>query len=153
MKKYTVLFASMIIIATSCSKPGSPLEKPAIVFRGISDTIVVDRAAKDTVIMNLRYTIAVDKVGSSTTPTIVYLKDSRDQNVATYSLPDEIYTKLPDDQFNISGDITLKLPASTQFALRPDHPTGDTLNFEIYMEDKNGTGSNKVYSPNVYIVP
>ena len=154
MKKYTILFIASILVFAACKKSVAQLEEPSIAFKSISKHLVKDRDSEDTVIINLRYTMAASALGVGTEPSIVYLKDSRFDDVQTsYPFPDETIQKLPEGEPNISGDITLKLNVGTFFALRPDRPDGDTLQFEIYMEDKNFVKSNTVNTPDIYIVP
>lgn len=152
MKKYLILFIALIFVTAACKKAQKPFDKPAIVFAGISKDMVIDRNIKDTVLINLRYTMAAAAVGSSF-ETVVYLKDSRDQNLQPFSFPDEVGNNLPDGETNISGQITVQLFADRVFALRPDRPNGDTLHYDIYLEDKDGNQSNIIVTPDIYILP
>ncbi len=148
------IFNALILVFAACNKASKPLEKPSIALKSISKVLVKELDNKDTVIINLRYTMAVDGVGSGTEAPIVYLKDTRfDDNQTPYPFPDDVINKLPDYEPNISGAITLKLPVDVFFALRPDRQEGDTMQYEIHMEDKNGIKSNTVNTPDIFIVP
>ena len=97
MKKYTILFIASILVFAACKKSVAQLEEPSIAFKSISKHLVKDRDSEDTVIINLRYTMAASALGVGTEPSIVYLKDSRFDDVQTsYPFPDETIQKLPD---------------------------------------------------------
>ena len=154
MKKNTLLFIISILALAACKKSESPKEKPEIVFTGLSHNTVTSGDLKDTILINLRYTMAVSSVGADTTLPVLYFQDSRDQTVAFLSFPGEISGKLPDAENNISGNITLRLNVSNYLVVRPDRPNGDTVQYEIYLKDvKNGKESNRVTTPDIYIMP
>lgn len=153
MKTYSILLFTVIFFAFGCKK-NKPLEEPVLVLRNISNTTVQNGSSKDTVLINLKYEIATQALGSIDNPTTVVLRDSRDQTDITYSLPQDIYDNIPDPtQNNIEGQITLKLPATLYLVLTPSKPDGDTLQYKITMLDKDSVASNTVTTENIYIVP
>lgn len=153
MKKYTLLFIVMIAAFAACKKTSPAKEKPELAFAGLSHDKVINGDLKDTLLISLRYTIATSAVGVDTSAPTIYFKDSRDETVNFQPFPNEIADNLPDVDLNISGAITLRLNAGNFFVLRPDRPEGDTLQYEIYLKGKDGVESNKVTTPNIYILP
>lgn len=154
MKKYTLLFIINLLAFAACKKTESSKEKPEIVFAGLSHDVVTSGDIKDTLLISLRYTIAASAVGTDTTAPQIYFKDSRDQTVAFQPFPAEVANNLPDEDLNISGNITLRLNVGQHFVLRPDRPEGDTVQYDIYLKDmKKGIESNHITTPNIYITP
>lgn len=153
MKKYALLFIIMIPAFSACKKAGKAKEKPEVAFSGFSHNTVVNGDLKDTVLINLRYTIAAAAVGFDTSAPVVYFKDSRDQTVNSQYFPNDVADNLPETDPNISGAITLRLSAANYFVMRPDRPNGDTLRYEIYIRGKDGVESNKITTPDIYIIP
>lgn len=153
MKKYTLLFIIALSAFAACKKTGPAKEKPEIAFAGLSHNTVVNGDLKDTLLINLRYTIAVSAVGVDTNAPTIYYKDSRDQAVNPQPFPNEVANNLPEADVNISGSITLRLSAANYFVLRPDRPDGDTVTYEIYLKGKDGVESNRITTPEIYIVP
>lgn len=153
MKRYPIFFFIILLAVCSCKKAGKPLEKPEIVFRALSHNTVVSGNAKDTVIISLRYSIAAANIGAGDTIVKVFGIDKRDDFQSIFPFPNEIDGTLTEEDVNISGNLTVKLSANQFFTLRPDHPNGDTLRYEIHLKDKNGVESNRVTTPDIYIVP
>lgn len=154
MKKYTLLFVLCLIAFASCKKRTAEKEKPELVFAGLSHDKVHSGDPKDTLIINLRYTIAAAAVGTQETAPVIFFKDKRDQTITPMPFSDEVASKLPDGELNISGNITLKLNVGNFLVLRPDRPNGDTTQYEIYLKDrKKGIESNHVTTSDIYILP
>jgi hypothetical protein len=158
MKKYTLLSIIILLALGACKKDGPAKQKPEIAFMGLSHNTVINGDIKDTLLINLRYTMAVSGIGNigDTAFTQVHIIDSRDcigGNQAPFLFPDDVYQNLPDDKMNVSGTITLRLHAANFLLLCPDKPNGDTLRYEIYLKDKNGVESNRVTTSDIYITP
>lgn len=155
MKTYSILLVVIIMFAAACNRGNKALEKPEIVFRSFSHETVRSGDLKDTLLINLRYTMATKSLGSETDPSSFILKDSRDPgSELKFSFPNEIYGNVPDPtQNNISGTVTLRLSAGLFFVLRPDRPEGDTLQYEILLRDKDEVESAPVTSGNIFIIP
>ena len=158
MKIYPILFLALLLSAYSCKKEGASIDKPELAFVSLSPDKVISGYDKDTVLISLRYTMAINAIGNATSPTEVILKDSREPTIEErLPFPEEIAEdqpdNLPDGKNNISGTITLRLPAARYLVLRPDRPDGDTLRYTIFLEDKNGTRSDSLISPEVFIFP
>ncbi|HEY9177573.1 MAG TPA: hypothetical protein VIN07_07780 [Flavipsychrobacter sp.] len=158
MKKYTLLFIIILTAFAACKKAEKAKEKPEIAFAGLSHNTVVNGDTKDTLLINLRYTIAAAAVGTlgDSAYTQVHIIDKRDcvvGNQPPILFPDEVEQNLPEGEANVSGNITLRLPAANFFVLCPDRPNGDTVTYEIYLKGKNGVESNKITVPEIYIVP
>lgn len=154
MKKYSILLSILILGFYSCSKDSkAPLDEPEIVFTGISHDQIVNGSPQDTVLINLRYTMAVDAVGTKNDPTQVVLSDSRDQSNQSLTFPIEMQDNLPEGASNVSGNITITLPGNLFFIARPTKPDGDTLYYSIYIEDKDNIQSNIVTTPEIIILP
>lgn len=153
MKTYSILLFA-IVFALSCNKGQKPLEKPEISFRGISHQTIKNADDDDNLIINLIYTMATESLGTKDTATKVILVDSRDTvSNQQYPFPTEIYDNVPDPtQNNISGAITVIVP-NNYFTLSPDKPNGDTLQFRVFLKDKDGIESNSVYTDSIYVVP
>lgn len=152
MRTYSILIIMLLITISSCKKSGKALEEPEIIFTGISHDRIANSSIKDTVIINLRYSMAIDAVGDENNPTQVYFQDSRDQTSQPTRFPVEVSNNLPEGEVNMSGNITLRLPGIF-FTLRPTRPNGDTLHYNIYLEDKDNVKSNTVETPDIYILP
>ncbi len=158
MKKYTLLFIISFMALAACKKGGPAKEKPEIAFMGLSHNTVVNGDIKDTLLISLRYTMAASGIGNTgdTLFTQVHIIDSRDcvgGNQPPFMFPDDVTQNLPDDEMNVSGNITLRLHAANFLVLCPDRPNGDTLRYEIYLKDKNGVESNRVTTSDIYIIP
>lgn len=154
MKKYPILILILLASATACKKPEDALEKPEIAFISMSPSVVASGNLKDTVLISLRYSIASSGIGLGPTPTEIYFKDSRDSNsLNRLPFPDEVSAELPETENNIRGNISVKIPASLYLVLRPERPDGDTVRYQMYLRDKNGLESNKITTPDIYIMP
>lgn len=157
MKKYAVLFIVCLIGVYSCKKASKAKVKPELAFMGFSHDTVANGNPKDTVLVNFRYTMAAKKVGSGDKITQLHIKDSRIGPLSPYLFPDEVSQNIPDElldgDLNINGTLTLRLPASLYFIMRPDRPDVDTVSYEFYLKDKDGTESDKVTSSDILILP
>lgn len=154
MRKHPILLLILLITVAACKKSDVAIEKPDLDFVTLSPATVNSGNLKDTVLISLRYTIAASGIGAGATPTEVFFKDSRDSNsLNRLPFPDDLAGNLPESEQNISGAITVKIPASLYLVLRPDRPDGDTLRYEMYLRDKNGVQSNKITTPDIYILP
>lgn len=113
---------------------------------------VKNLALEDTVFINFHI---VDGDGDLTSSTGgVYLKDSRFDSAAAYRLS---FPDVPTDVINpkdgLDAICTVRLGAGVLMNLRPDHPNGDTLSYQLYIVDGAGHESNHVQTSKIYIRP
>lgn len=143
----TILLGTFAIAA--CQKAKSPAAKPSIALRSVSHDSVVTGSFKDTVLIELRYTIARKEVEG----TVVSITDKRDTTVNEFHFPKELSDSISNDLVNVTGTYMMRVPAAQYLIMRPDHPNGDTVQYEIVMKSGTGIESNKVTTSNIYILP
>lgn len=155
MKKYLILSGALIIAASACNKDKEALKKPQISLKSMSPNTVASGAPGDTVFIELGYAMAADGVGipDQDGATLVF-EDSRDTSLRINEpFPADMVGKLPDGEINISGTMTMKIPAVRYLVMEPNKPLGDTLKYTIYLKDKNGVESNRIETSDIFIVP
>lgn len=153
MKLYWLFLALFVLSVYSCKKSKKAVDKPELIFTGFSHETIKNGDPEDTLLINLRYTVALNNLGSKDTPTSVYYRDSRDINVQPINFPNDIYAEASSfEGSNIRGNVTLRLQTAN-ITLRPDRPNGDTLQYIMYLQDKYGNKSDTVVTSNLYIVP
>jgi hypothetical protein len=155
MKKYLILSGALIIAASACNKDKEAIKKPQISLKSMSPNTVVTGAPGDTVFIELGYAMAADGIGiPDQGGATLILEDSRDTSlVIREPFPADMVGNLPEGEINISGTLTMKLPAISYLILEPDRPDGDTLKYTIYLKDKNGVESNRIETSDIFILP
>lgn len=81
----------------------------------------------------------------------IYVVDSRNDSTIGYYFPKGIIGS-SDEKEGISGNCTLSLFGNNML-LRPDRPDGDTLHYEVYIKDQKGHESNRLVTPDIYLIP
>lgn len=159
MKRISVvLLISLLPLSFSnCRNNEKPLDAPEITLTGISHDQVISGDVQDTLFIGLRYRMKVRNVANDTAVARVILRDSRDQTNQRFSYPDELKVDISDEidagKTNISGTITLRLTVGNFLVLRPTRPNGDTMRYEIFLEDIEGNTSNIIETQDIYILP
>jgi hypothetical protein len=154
MRSYLVLMATATLILGACKKKANIGTSPIITYQRLVPNTVQSGSAKDTV--NIIFTIqdGDGDIGNDPQTGVhdIYLKDSRSNQENPYFLP-----TIPSDAIipgeGINAACTLRVYASLFLLLRPDHPDGDTLDYEIYVKDKAGHKSNVIKTDKIYITP
>ncbi len=154
MKWYSILFFVFATALLACKKNDNPPSKPDIAFLELTPNQVQNGNPKDTVNIVLRYTINGSKLQGEPNGSSLFYIDSRFYTTTNeIPFPSDIEVRKDEENSTISGSITLKFEASRFLVLRPNRPDGDTLQYEIFMKDIDGTESNRVTTDNIYIVP
>ena len=156
MKWYSIILFVFAIAFVACKKTNNPPSKPEIAFLELSQNTVRNGHPKDTVNILLRYTINGSKLKIKDDPinsTIYYIDSRFDTTITEIPFPADIEVRKDEEDKTISGSITLSFEASRHLVMRPDRPDGDTLRYEIYMKDIEGTESNRVKTDNIFIIP
>lgn len=152
MRITIVIFAILALSISACKKNNTD-KTPYIANIRVSKTSVTSGSSEDTVIISFRYTDGDANIGRGDARDI-FIKDNRVQGATfnSFALP-EIPDEYIDPKKGISGNAYLPLSAALFLILRPDHPNGDTVSYEVYMVDKDGKESNHLTTPDIYINP
>lgn len=155
MRLYGILILAIAaMLPTSCKKANNNSVIPSITYGGISPNTVKSGNGKDTVFVKLILNDGDGDLGNDPNSGIhdVYLKDSRTGETNKYFFP-----AIPSDAIKAEKGVqiyvTIKVEAGLFLVLRPDHPTGDTLSYDIYVKDKAGNNSNTITTEPIYITP
>jgi hypothetical protein len=153
MRAYiTIISVFTLAIIASCSKPKTYSKIPkingAVFVPSDTDGTTSVRSGNplDTVY------IVLDVADGDGNLSNVYLKDSRATDLIPLPFP-EIPNEITDGGNGVKGQCILRIDAPSFLVLRPDHPGGDTLYYEIYVQDEDSQPSNHLTTKNIYITP
>lgn len=151
MKRILLMLIALAIIVISCKKKTKLPDIPHIGDLRISDTVVKSALQTDTLLITFNYAD-----GGANMKDII-LEDIRTDSVlsrTTFSFHD-----IPPGSIDLDngakGTVFLQIPNSLYLIERPDpaHTDGDTLYYRIHITDSNNDSSNKITTPNIYIIP
>jgi hypothetical protein len=149
--KYCLIFFALICVTVSCKKEANRDPVPSITFTGISDTVI---AAGSSSFIHVRFNFTDGDadlgVDAASGEFDIYTIDSRDAAEVGYYFPFELPDLRQEDK-PMTGSCVLSLEGAF-IALRPDHPTRDTVRYEVYIKDRAGNESNHITTPPIYIV-
>lgn len=146
-----VAFLFLAVGVVSCNKNNVAPDKPEIALLSVEPTTVKNGAAFDTVKISLRYTMDPDQIGDESSDVKVILRDSRDSTDQNIIFPSGINLENLDNKV-VTGTITLSLAANPFFILA-DPQTADTIQYRIFLENKDNITSNIVTTPEIIVVP
>ncbi len=154
MNKFYVT-AIIAIIAFSACKKDKVGDNPTIYFDSLSKNIL--KSGVDAFSITMRYSIPTSNLLGDPSSANIYFKQNRDSfdKVENLEFPEELRSfEIPENRDHIRGYITFILSADAyNLALRPSRPNGDTLTFDIWIEDPSGRRSNTITTSEVYIIP
>jgi hypothetical protein len=125
---------------------------PKVVFTSISkDSIIV--GTSDELELSFRFSDGDGDLGNkpSSGRFDIYTTDLRDTTQTNYYFPKGMQLYIDETQ-GVTGACVLSIPAR-DLVLRPSRPDGDTLQIELYIKDKAGRESNRIVTPNIYLLP
>jgi len=148
------VLASALGVA-ACNKDEELSPVPSILLQALEPR-EVKAASQDTVFLQFRFTDGDGDLGVDRTTGRydIYLKDRRNDDTLFYTLPD-----IPDETRDaVTGALkgTATVLIQTAFLLPRDSlhaVTGDTLSYEFWIEDRAGNQSNKVITPEIFLLP
>lgn len=137
----------------SCDKKKNGNPVPSIAFRNMLPNTVKSGNSEDTIKLSFRFHDGDGNLGNDPATGIydIYTKDSRDGKEFNYFFPEGISSLIPPGD-ELEGNCTISIMAAF-LLLRPDHPDGDTLRYEVYIKDRDGNESNHFTTPDIYITP
>jgi len=150
--KYCFLFLCSLLLLASCSKDSKKDPVPSISFTGITDT-VMKAASAEIIQVGINFSDGNGDLGVDPASGYfdIYTIDSRDSSEQGYYFPSDV-PGLRRPGKALSGSFVLDLEAAF-VELRPDHPKGDTLYYDIYIRDQAGNKSNRVRTPTIILLP
>jgi hypothetical protein len=152
--KQTFALAVILVIACSSCKKSSNLSKiPSIAYIGISTDSVNSGSSTQKIDLTFNFTDGDGDLGNDPKSGVydIYTTDSRDDSAYNYFFPAQLPDVIEPGK-GIEGSCTITIDAAF-LILRPDHPKGDTLHFDVYIRDKAGNTSNHITTSNIYIKP
>ncbi len=156
MKIRITTLALLALSIAACKKDELPPKPPVISSLAVSPKTVTSGSLADTVLITFDVSDENGDLGfgSSSQDVDIYLKDSWGNNPFPFYFP-EIPEGLSDNGKGISARCTVRVPASQYLFIRPDpiHAKGDTVKYEIYVVDRAKQESNKLTTPNIFIMP
>ena len=154
MKSYFAFFAIVVIGLCSCKKQKNNNDKPVITFMSMNPNTVISGNGKDTVSISFRVVDGNGDIthGDPNKGYDIYLKDSRTGSDIQFMFP-EIPEGTIDPNEGVNAVCTINIYAALFLLVRPDHVTGDTLTYDIYVKDKADNISNIITTPKIYIQP
>lgn len=144
-------FAVVFLIGiTSCQKKTST-NVPQITFTQLTPDTTQQGSPFDTVAIQFNITDNIANLASG----YIYIKDSRfDTGFAADILP-SVSVSGADPNEAVHALCTYYM-LGANILVRPDsvhQKNGDTLHYEIYIQDQSGQASNHIITPNLYIKP
>lgn len=152
--KQTFVFAAICILALSSCKKSSNMSKiPSIAYIGMSTDSVHSGNSTETIELTFNFADGDGDLGNDPRTGVydIYTTDSRNDSAFNYFFPSQLPDVI-DPSRGIQGSCTITIQAAF-LMLRPDHPKGDTLRFDVYIKDKAGHNSNHFTTPDIYIKP
>ncbi len=153
MKTYLTILP-LIMLFTACKKETPSSQPPQISSINVTPNTVKSGAVEDTVLVTFDLSDEDGNIGygSSSQDIDIYLEDNRGSGVLPFYFPD-IPQGITDGNALVAK-CTLRIPASQYLFLRPDplHAERDTVWFDLHVVDRSGLGSNKLRTPNIYIL-
>lgn len=142
---FFILF-SLMLVAGCINKPNFSVI-PAITYEGVNSTFVV--SGQDSLIFQIDFEDGDGDLGSDNADTTVnaFMIDSRTGFPVSYKIP---YISPKGTTEAISGSIWFTL-VPFAIACRPDHPDMDTVTYQIYIVDRAGNESNRVFTDQIII--
>lgn len=153
MKIASLTALLLLLVFVSCKKNEKGRKPiPTIAYNAIS-TNKIKSGSGDPVIVQFHFADGNGDLGNSPATGMydIYTTDSRDTASYNYYFPYEMVMALPPGE-PVEGTAQVTFVGDL-FVLRPGHPDGDTVNFEVYIRDRAGNTSNHFTTPDIYIVP
>jgi hypothetical protein len=161
MKALTVSLVLLFTILISCTKPPDYPDEPVIEFNNLSQNFMRQgEPPEDTIILTINYTDGDGDLGNMDDSLDIYLSDTRfDLFNITYRLP---FVPQQGAGNGISGEITVELPGSCctypnniappcDNSVSDIYPT-DTIVYELYIKDRAGNESNRIFTENIILL-
>jgi hypothetical protein len=156
MRSRITLFALLALGILSCKKENTASKVPVISSLEIFPDSVKSGSAEDTLLVAFLVSDGDGDLGNDAASMKfdIFFKDNWGNNPFPFYFPD-IPDELVDKTKGIIARCTVQVPAAQFLVLRPDpiHATGDTVKYEIYVEDRAGNKSNTLTTPEIYIKP
>ena len=156
MKGFWILTAVLLCGLAACKKGNNWSKTPNITLKQLAPNTVRAGNSEDTVFVSFSYTDGDADLGVDPQSGFydIYMKDSRDTTVFRYLFP-PIEDDMRDPDRGMEGTFTVFVHAA--FLLpRQDSlhlATGDTLQYELYIRDRAGHESNRIITPDIYLLP
>lgn len=150
------LILSVLAFIAGCKKKNTGNPVPEITFLSMTPQTLRGGSSEDTLFLAFRFSDGDGDLGNPYTGGNydIYLIDSRDSLASGYYFP-EIPEEYKDPYEGIKGTTTLILPG-TYILPRQDSlhlEQGDTLQYEVYIQDRAGHESNRFTTPTIYLLP
>lgn len=150
--KYTLFILTLFILFSACQKKKNGGKVPSIAFKAMSDTVIREGSSQ---FIHILFSFADGDgdlgVDARSGDYDIYTIDNRDTVKVGYYFPFELPEAGREGE-ELTGDCTLSLEGA-YIALRPSHPGGDTVRYEIYIRDRAGNESNHITTKDIYILP
>jgi hypothetical protein len=154
MKRYIAPALLLLTGLAACEKEQGmgPVPNIALVAP-LKPVSVKAGSSRDSVLITFNFTDGDADLGNSPSSGQydIYTTDSRDTAQYNYFFPNGM-TDVVIPGKGIQGTCNLKVEAAF-LLLRPDHPDGDTLHYDLYIKDRAGHESNRVKTADIYLVP
>lgn len=145
----------LCLLMTSCTKNAKNSENnaPSIKFVSLEggDSLIVGSNQLINIVFNIN-----DRNGDlGNSPASgnydIYTKNIKDTSFRNYYFPREVKQYIyPGQAFNATCSLSI---LGAVVNLRPQYPTADTMQLELYIKDKAGNVSNTISIPLIYLFP
>lgn len=147
----SLFLLSILISFAACKKEASLIKQtPTITFSSIS-VDSMQAGSDEAILVNFAFTDGDGDLGVNpgSGGYDIYTKDSRDTGKINYFFPYGL-SSFKDPKNGISGKCEIAVQAAF-YTLRPSRPLRDTFHLEIYIRDRAGNESNRIYTPDIYL--